>query len=113
MDERARESVEKALKSPLLDTDISSATGALINIIGSKDMTLEEAEIIVRVVAENINQEAQIIWGAQIDENLDRNVIKTLVILAGVKTPSFEEELEERVEAGKTDERMDIGLRDI
>jgi len=113
MDERARESVEKALKSPLLDTDISSATGALINIVGSKDMTLEEAEVIVRVVAENIDPEAQIIWGAQIDENLDRNVIKTLVILAGVKTPSFEEELEERVEAGKTDERMDIGLRDI
>lgn len=113
MDERARESVEKALKSPLLDTDISSATGALINIIGSKDMTLEEAEIIVRVVAENIDPDAQIIWGAQIDENLDRNIIKTLVILAGVKTPSFEQELEERVEAGKTEEKSDLGLRDI
>ncbi len=113
MDQRARESVERALKSPLLDTDVSSATGALINIIGSRDMTLEEAEEIVRIVAENIDIEAQIIWGAQIDENLDRNVIKTLVILSGVKIPSFEEDLEERMEAGVGDERLDIGLREI
>ncbi len=113
MDQRARESVEKALNSPLLDTDVSSATGALVNIIGSRDMTLEEAEEIVRVVSESIDSEAQIIWGAQIDENLDRNVIKTLLILSGVKTPSFEEELEERVEAGRTEGRMDIGLREV
>ncbi len=113
MELRARESVEKALKSPLLDTDVSSATGALINIIGSRDMTLEEAEEIVRVVSESIDPEAQIIWGAQIDENLDRNVINTLLILSGVKTPSFEEELEERVETGRSEDRMDIGLREI
>lgn len=113
MDHRARESVERALSSPLLDTDVSSATGALINIIGSRDMTLEEAEEIVRIVSESIDSDAQIIWGAQIDESLDRNVIKTLLILSGVKTPSFEEELEERVESAKTEERMDIGLREI
>ncbi|MBN2013685.1 MAG: cell division protein FtsZ [Candidatus Altiarchaeota archaeon] len=113
MDERAQESVEKALSSPLLDTDVSSATGALINIIGSRDMTLKEAEEIVRIVSESIDPEAQIIWGAQIDETLDRNVIKTLLILSGVKTPAFEEELEERVEAGRREERMDIGLREI
>ncbi|HDH41039.1 MAG TPA: cell division protein FtsZ [Candidatus Altiarchaeales archaeon] len=113
MDQRARESVERALKSPLLDTDISSASGALINIIGGRDMTLEEAEEIVRIVSENIDPEAQIIWGAQIDESLDRNIIKTLLILSGVKTPSFEEELEEKVEAGITGERPDLGLREI
>jgi cell division protein FtsZ len=113
MDQRARESVERALKSPLLDTDVTSATGALINIIGSRDMTLEEAEEIVRIVSENIDPEAEIIWGALIDESLDRNVIKTLVILSGVKTPSFEEELEEKVEAGMTEERLDIGLREV
>ncbi|HEX55380.1 MAG: cell division protein FtsZ [Candidatus Altiarchaeales archaeon] len=112
MDERARESVERALRSPLLDTDISNAKGALVNIIGSKDMTLEEAEEIVRIVSENISPDAQIIWGAQIDESLDRNIIKTLVILAGVKTPAFEEELEEKVEAFG-EEHADLGLREI
>ncbi len=113
MEERSRESVEKALRSPLLDTDISSAKGALINIIGSKDMTLEEAEEIVKIVSENIDPNAEIIWGAQIDEGLDRNVIKTLLILAGVKVPTFERELEERMEATDTDSHAELGLREI
>ncbi|RLI86911.1 MAG: cell division protein FtsZ [Candidatus Altiarchaeales archaeon] len=111
MDQRSRESVEKALRSPLLDTDISTASGALINIIGSRDMTLEEAEEIVRIVSESISPDAQIIWGAQIDDSLDRNVIKTLLILSGVKTPQYEIELEEKVEVGAIPEHMDIGLR--
>jgi cell division protein FtsZ len=112
MDQRSRESVEKALRSPLLDTDISTASGALINIIGSRDMTLEEAEEIVRIVSESISSDAQIIWGAQIDDSLDRNVIQTLLILSGVKTPQYEIELEEKVElSAAAPEHMDIGLR--
>jgi cell division protein FtsZ len=112
MESRARESVEKALTSPLLDTDISNAKGALINIVGSRDMTLEEAEQIVRVVSERISPEAEIIWGAQIEDNLDRNVIKTLLILAGVSVPGYEEELEDRVGHGEGRE-TDIGLKNL
>jgi len=116
MDKRAAESVEKAMQSPLLDTDLSTATGALINIIGSRDMTLEESEQIVRIVSETISPEAQIIWGAQIDDALERNVIKTLVILSGVKTPQYETGLEEKFEEGLGPEvesqlQGDIGLR--
>ncbi len=111
-DSRAKESVENSLKSPLLDTDISTATGALINIIGSRDMTLEEAEEIVRTVSTNISPEAQIIWGAQLDDTLDRNIIKTLVILSGVKTPQYEIGLEEKFETGDAEgQPSDIGLR--
>lgn len=113
MGERSKESVEKALQSPLLDTDISSATGALINVIGSRDMTLEEAEDIVRRVADRIDPNAQIIWGALIDESLDRNVIKTLVILSGVRIPGYEEELEERVDRSTTEDQLEIGLKSI
>lgn len=114
-EQRAKESVSKALKSPLLDTDVSSARGALINIMGSKDMTLEEAEEIVRAVAESVDPNAEIIWGAQIDESLERNIIKTLLILAGVTVPGYEEELEEYVERGKpaTEERLDVGLKQL
>jgi len=116
MDKRAAESVEKAMQSPLLDTDFSTATGALINIIGSRDMTLEESEQIVRIVSETVSPEAQIIWGAQIDDTLERNVIKTLVVLSGVKTPQYEIGLEERFEGGldtdaEGDLHGDIGLR--
>ena len=112
MEARSRESVEKALTSPLLDTDVANAKGALINIIGSRDMTLEEAEEIVRIVAERISPDAEIIWGAQIDEGLDRNIIKTLIILAGVSIPGYEEELEEKVEKN-SGEHVDIGLKSL
>ncbi|MFH0862612.1 MAG: cell division protein FtsZ [Candidatus Altiarchaeota archaeon] len=112
MEQRSRESVEKALTSPLLDTDISNATGALINIIGSRDMTLEEAEEIVRVVSERISPEAEIIWGAQIEDNLDRNVIKTLLILSGVSVPGYEEALEDKVSHGEQ-RGGDIGLKSL
>jgi cell division protein FtsZ len=110
--DRSRESVEKAIQSPLLDCDISSAKGALINIMGSKDMTLEEAEEIVRIVSERIDPNAEIIWGAQIDEDLDRNIIQTLLILSGVRIPGYEEELEERFEEREASE-IDIGLKRI
>jgi len=112
MGERAQESVDKALQSPLLDTDVSCAKGALINITGSRDMTLEEAEEIVKVVSDRIDPGAEIIWGAQIDESLDRNVIKTLLILSGVRIPGYEEELEDRVEQ-TSEEHLDIGLKSI
>ncbi|MCX6695896.1 MAG: cell division protein FtsZ [Candidatus Altiarchaeota archaeon] len=112
MESRARESVEKALTSPLLDTNVENANGALINIIGSRDMTLEEAEEIVRIVSERISPEAEIIWGAQIDESLDRNIIKTLIIIAGVSIPGYEEELEEKIEKASGD-AMDIGLKSL
>jgi len=95
-DDRAMESVEKALSSPLLDTDITGATAALVNIVGGRDMTLGEAQSIVKRVSEAIDPNAQIIWGAQIDENPDNNVIRTLLVIAGVKSPSFEAELRER-----------------
>ena len=105
------ESVEKALTSPLLDTDISNARGALIDITGSKDMTLEEAELIVRTVSERIDPDAEIIWGAHIDEELEPNVVKTFVILSGVKVPGYEEKLAESVE-GASDDGYDVtGLK--
>ncbi len=113
MESRARESVEKALTSPLLDTDISNATGALINIIGSRDMTLEEAEQIVRIVSERIGSDAEIIWGAQIEDNLDRNVIKTLLILSGVSVPGYEEDLEDKVARGEDKGASEIGLKSL
>ncbi len=107
---RAQESVEKALKSPLLDTNISSARGALVNIMGGIDMTLEEAQGVVKIVSESVDPDAQIIWGAHIDESTERNVIKTLVVLSGVKTPQYEELLENYVEE-PSEENTDIELR--
>ena len=81
--DRALESVHEALSSPLLDIDISNATGALVNISGSSDLTLHEAEKFVQVVADKLDPEANIIWGTQIDESL-QNTVRTTVVVSGI-----------------------------
>ena len=82
---RAIEGVEKAINNPLLDVDIGGATGALINITGGPDMTLDEARKVVEVVSEKLDEDARVIWGAQITEDL-KNTIRALLIVTGVKS---------------------------
>jgi cell division protein FtsZ len=82
---RATEAVEKAISNPLLDVDISGATGALINICGGTDMTLEEARKIVETVSDKLDPDAKVIWGAQISEDLN-STIRALLIVTGVRS---------------------------
>jgi len=82
---RAEESVHKAMKNPLIDVDVSNATGALINISGGESLTLDEARKIVETVSSHLDPKAKIIWGAQIYKDLDKT-IRTMVIITGVKS---------------------------
>ena len=82
---RAEESVEKALANPLIDVDISTASGALINISGGENLTLDESRKIVEKVAQALDSNAKIIWGAQIYKDLDKT-IRSMVIITGVKS---------------------------
>ncbi|OED30664.1 cell division protein FtsZ [Methanosphaera sp. WGK6] len=86
--DRAVESVNEALNSPLLDLDISNAKSALVNISGSSDLTLNEAEKIVQIVADELDPEANIIWGTQIEDDL-ANTVRTTIVIAGVNSPSI------------------------
>ena len=110
--DRALESVHEALSSPLLDIDISNATGALVNISGSSDLTLHEAEKIVQVVADKLDPEANIIWGTQIDESL-QNTVRTTVVVSGIKTDGSSsdapdiEYAEENVESDSSTDELD------
>ena len=82
---RALESIEKAIKNPLLDVDISGATGALINIVGGIDMSLDECKTIIEQVGKRLSPDAKIIWGAQISPEMDKS-IRVLLIVTGVKS---------------------------
>lgn len=82
---RAVEAVEKAINNPLLDVDISGANGALINVAGGNDMTLDEARKVVESVSEKLADDARIIWGAQISEDLE-GTIRAMLIVTGVKS---------------------------
>ncbi len=82
---RSVEAVEKAINNPLLDVDISDATGALVNIIGGPNMSLDECKTIIATVGEKLNPDAKLIWGAQISEDMDKS-IRVLLIVTGVKS---------------------------
>ncbi len=82
---RAIESVEKSLTNPLLDVDITGATGALINVSGGLDVTIKECQEIVESVGSKINPDAKIIWGAMMDKAMG-DTIRSMLIITGVKS---------------------------
>ena len=82
---RALEAVEKAIQNPLLDVDISNATGALVNIIGGPDMSLDECKSIIETVGNKLSPDAKMIWGAQISDDMEKS-IRVLLIVTGVKS---------------------------
>ena len=84
-DQRAEEAIEEAINSPLIDVDIATANGALVNVTGGNDMTVTEAEKCAEIVQSRISPSARIIWGAAIDPALQHRM-RALVILTGVKS---------------------------
>ena len=82
---RAQEAVEKALSNPLLDVDISNSTGALVNIIGGNDMSLDEARAIISTVGDKLSPDAKMIWGAQLSPEMEKS-IRVMIIITGVKS---------------------------
>jgi len=105
---RATEAVERAINNPLLDADITGANGALINVAGGPDMTLEEARRVVESVSEKLDEDARVIWGAQIAEDLSGMIrtmlivtgVKSSQILGGVKKPKTKDQKEAEMELG-------------
>jgi cell division protein FtsZ len=85
---RAREAASRALRSPLIDTEIVGARGILLSIAGGDDLTLLEVNEAAEVVREAATEETNIIFGATIDERLAGQIWVT-VIATGLGTPSF------------------------
>ncbi len=83
--QRAIEAVDKAIENPLLDVDISDASGALINIIGGQDLSLDESRLIIETIRQKLSDDAKIIWGAQISEDMEKS-IRVMLIVTGVKS---------------------------
>lgn len=83
-EEKSRDAVEKALANPLLDIDITGAKGALINVIGGPDMTLQDARVVMEAVSDKLDPNARIIWGARIDQEL-QNLMRVMLVVTGLK----------------------------
>jgi cell division protein FtsZ len=100
-DNRAKEAAERALRSPLIDTEITGARGILLSIAGGEDLSLIEVHEAAEVIRQAATDDTQIIFGATVDESLAGQVWVTVVatglgggsrharrpIGAGVRTP--------------------------
>ena len=78
-EDRAVEAAKQAVSSPLLETDIKGATDAIINITGGVNLTLFEAEQAAEVVRQASDNDINTIFGSVINENLNDEVIVTVI----------------------------------
>lgn len=105
--DKATESVTKALESPLLDVNISSASNVLVNVTGGPNMQIEEAQNVVEMLNDSVSDEARIIWGAGVDEDLT-GTIQTMIVITGVESPQIYGGDTVDVEDGTTEALDDI-----
>ena len=85
---RAIRAAEAAINNPLLeDTSMAGARGLLINITGGEDMTLFEVDQAANRIREEVDDEANIIFGSAIDPNLEGK-IRVSVVATGIDTPA-------------------------
>lgn len=80
---RAEEAAMSAINSPLLDISPKGAKGILFNVSGGKDISLSEIDEIAKVICQEVNPEAKVIFGAVQDEKLKKGEIKVTVIATG------------------------------
>ena len=81
-EDRATQAAEIAISSPLLEESIEGAHGALINVAGPTDLSMQEAYAAAQLVQDAIHPEAQIIWGLALDDSYGDEV-RVTVIAAG------------------------------
>ena len=104
--EKAEQAAHAAVSSPLLETSINGATGVLVNVTGSSELTLDDVETAAGIVQEAANPEANIIFGATWDENFE-DEMRVTVIATGFEQ-KVTEEVKEETKAKVADDIEDI-----
>jgi cell division protein FtsZ len=84
---RAEEAAKQAIHSPLLETSIEGARGVLLNITGGADLGLFEVNTAAELVQKSADPDANIIFGAVIDENLKDEILITVIATGFDKGP--------------------------
>ena len=103
---RARLAAEQAICSPLLDNiSVEGATGVLINVVGGPDMKMREIQEAASLVQEQAHEDANIIFGASIDESMS-DTLKVTVIATGFQHQDAEIPVEIAREARRPLERQ-------
>lgn len=78
-DDRAVEAAQQAVESPLLEVSIDGARGILFNVIGGNDMSMHEINTVAETITASADKDANIIFGATINPDLEGEIIVTVV----------------------------------
>lgn len=89
--DKADEAARMAITSPLLETSIGGAKGVIVNITASPEIGLDEIDAASAMITEQADPDANIIWGAVLDENMEDEMSVTVIAtgFAGSNDPSM------------------------
>ena len=104
--EKAEQAALTAVSSPLLETSINGATGVLVNVTGSSELTLDDVETAAGIVQEAANPDANIIFGATWDESFEDEMRVTVIATGFEQKPNTEAAKKE--EGAKVADNSDI-----
>ena len=107
--EKAEQAALAAINSPLLETSINGATGVLVNVTGSSELTLDDVETAAGIVQENANPDANIIFGATSSDEFE-DEMRVTVIATGFeqKKDASQAKSEAAEAAGATAKSVDV-----
>lgn len=105
---RAEEAVVKAMTNPLLEVNYDGGLGALIHITGGEDLKLDEVNLIGEYVSKQLDPDAQVIWGARINQDF-KGKLRVITIITGVKSPYILGPIA-REETQKKDFSQELGI---
>ena len=77
--DKAEQAAKKAISSPLLETSIKGATGILINITASPEVSLDDVDLASTMVSNEASPDANVIWGVAYDDSLDDEMRITII----------------------------------
>ncbi len=98
---RAIDAARQAIASPLLEVDITGATGVLFNVTGPANLSLRELDLAARVIAEVVDPDAEIIFGTAVDESVADEVRVTVIAtgFSGTRPTQIRQTMAEEMEA--------------
>ena len=88
---RVSDAVQKALASPFLQLDMSKASGVIVNVIGGKDLQLEETSNASDMIRKRVGKNTRIIWGTTVDNRVESGTVQVLVVATGLTTTVYPE----------------------
>ena len=92
--DKATVAADMAISSPLLETSIDGAKGLIINITASSDVSLDDIDAASTMIKDKVSDDANIIWGAVIDDRMDDQMSVTVIATGfgtGDSTPAAQE----------------------